>query len=396
MTENKDKVPRNKKKVDFDVTNKSVDINKLKQIELKMMAKYYNLKISGTKTILVLRINDYLKKSEFAIKIQKQVRGYFVREMFKLISLKSDKCVNESDFYSLEPLNEINFYKLFSYTDEKNFTYGFDIQSLMILYCKNGKINNPYNRDKLSLINMMNIFSLYAKVNIIYKFDVELNVYLPTLRQFTIHNINGNYTIPDTVSSSIIRVIENLENQDQNQTLIIPIIPNVPDFILLIPVENQNVFTIGVLMNKLKDINTSLVDRRGKSLETRIRELFIEIELLGNFNDSTWMTNLDIINLYQLYLNLIELWEYRGNMDHIMKVRIYPFGDPFVRNVNLFAMDLTREDILTLSLRVMENLVFSGVDIEDRKIGAMHVISVLTSVSIRARREYQWLFESWI
>jgi hypothetical protein len=242
---------------------------------------------------------------------------------------------------------------------------------------------------------MMDIFSMYAKVNILFKFDVELNVYLPNLNQFMIHNLNGTYTIPDFDTA-----IENLEYQYQNQnvqTLIIPIVPNVPDFMLLIPVENQNVFNMAVLINKLKDIHISLIERREKSLETRVRELFIEIEMLGNFNDSTWLTNLDIINIYQLYLNLIELWQYRGNMDHTMKVKIYPFGDPFYNiNGNIFTMDLTRDDILKISIRVMENFIFSGVDIEDRKIGAMHVISVLTSVSVRARREYQWLYEPWI
>jgi hypothetical protein len=398
MSDNKLKKRRiiqKKDVVDFDVTRKNIDMDKLKQFELKMIAKYYNLKISGSKTVLKLRIDDYHKKSKFATIIQKNIRCFFVRELFKLIASKSQNYVNESDFYSLEPLKDIIFHNLYSYTDEKNFTYGFDIKSIMILYCKTGKVINPYNRNKLSFINMMDIFSMYAKVNILFKFDVELNVYLPNLNQFMIHNLNGTYTIPDFDTA-----IENLEYQYQNQnvqTLIIPIVPNVPDFMLLIPVENQNVFNMAVLINKLKDIHISLIERREKSLETRVRELFIEIEMLGNFNDSTWLTNLDIINIYQLYLNLIELWQYRGNMDHTMKVKIYPFGDPFYNiNGNIFTMDLTRDDILKISIRVMENFIFSGVDIEDRKIGAMHVISVLTSVSVRARREYQWLYEPWI
>jgi hypothetical protein len=395
MSENKLKKRRIIKKKDvvvFDVTRKNIDMDKLKQFELKMIAKYYNLKISGSKTVLKLRIDDYHKKCQYATIIQKNIRCFFVRELFKLIASKSENFVNESDFYSLEPLNDITFHNLYSYTDENNFTYGFDIKSIMMLYCKTGKVINPYNRNKLSFINMMDIFSMYAKVNILFKFDVEINVYLPNLRQFMIHNIDETYTITD--------INENIEyrNQNQNiQTLIIPNVPNVPDFILLIPVENQNVFNMAVLINKLKDIHISLIERREKSLETRVRELFIEIEMLGNFNNSNWLTNLDIINIYQLYLNLIELWQYRGNMDHIMKIKIYPFGDPF-HNIsgNIFTTDLTRDDILKISIRVMENLIFAGVDIEDRKIGAMHVISVLTSVSMEARREYQWLYEPWI
>ena len=42
----------------------------------------------------------------------------------------------------------------------------------------------------------------------------------------------------------------------------------------------------------------------------------------------------------------------------------------------------------------MENMVYSGVDEDHRKIGALHVLSALTVVSSGARETMPWLYES--
>ena len=42
----------------------------------------------------------------------------------------------------------------------------------------------------------------------------------------------------------------------------------------------------------------------------------------------------------------------------------------------------------------MENLIYSSVDIEYRKIGALHSLTALTVVSHGARRALPWLYES--
>jgi hypothetical protein len=42
----------------------------------------------------------------------------------------------------------------------------------------------------------------------------------------------------------------------------------------------------------------------------------------------------------------------------------------------------------------MENMVYSGVDEEYRKIGCFHALSALTIVSYPARAALPWLYES--
>ena len=51
-------------------------------------------------------------------------------------------CVNDKDFFTLEPINEIDIYDFFSFKDEKDFIYGFDLNSLIIMMKKPGSLYN--------------------------------------------------------------------------------------------------------------------------------------------------------------------------------------------------------------------------------------------------------------
>jgi hypothetical protein len=113
----------------------------------------------------------------------------------------------------------------------------------------------------------------------------------------------------------------------------------------------------------------------------------MEIDRLGQYTKSRWLLSLSPLNLINLYTNLEAIWSWRGNLRISLKRRIYPFGDPFINRT-------ARGNDLEYCTLVMENLVYSGIDIEDRKIGALHVISALTSVSIEARIQYDWLYET--
>ena len=54
------------------------------------------------------------------------------------------------------------------------------------------------------------------------------------------------------------------------------------------------------------------------------------------------------------------------------------------------------EDLQNLCLSVIEDMVYTGVDVEYRTLGALHVLSVLTIVSYSAREAMPWLYESLI
>ena len=88
----------------------NVQLNKLKLHELKYIAKHNTLKITGTKTILIERISELFKLTKPVVKIQSVFRRWIVQESLKMRgpSLKKRSvCVNDTDFVSMEPIDEI-------------------------------------------------------------------------------------------------------------------------------------------------------------------------------------------------------------------------------------------------------------------------------------------------
>ena len=107
------------------------------------MLKYYKQKTSGNKQELIFLLYNYLKYSNYAILIQKMVRGHLRRYLNKLRGpgFNSD-CVNETDFYTLEDLKNLDSSQFYSFKDKDNFVYGFDICSIYNMIVKEKQKKN--------------------------------------------------------------------------------------------------------------------------------------------------------------------------------------------------------------------------------------------------------------
>lgn len=125
--------------------------------QLKIIVKHYKIKQSGNKNEVQLRIYRYLVLSKQIITIQRVFRGYLYRNYIAIRGpgLKNrNKCVNPTDFLSMEELQTIDNNQFFSYEDKDGFIYGFDILSLFNLIQETRRstrilrrdIKNPYNR----------------------------------------------------------------------------------------------------------------------------------------------------------------------------------------------------------------------------------------------------------
>ena len=75
---------------------------------------------------------------------------------------------------------------------------------------------------------------------------------------------------------------------------------------------------------------------------------------------------------------------------------ISPYYSPFEGIFNRISQNTTIEplQIKFACLIVMENMVYSGIDEDHRKIGTFHALSALTIVSSGARLAMPWLYES--
>lgn len=160
----------------------SIISNNYKVPQLKKICKFYKLKSSGNKQILIESIYKYLYKSKFVISIQKIVKGYLCRKWCNSHGpayLKREICNNKSDFFTMEDLSCIPINQFYSYKDKDNFIYGFNIISLYTLWSKaiekNQTALNPYNRNSLpsnTIKNIRNVVRLSRNL----KFDIEIQI----------------------------------------------------------------------------------------------------------------------------------------------------------------------------------------------------------------------------
>ena len=350
-----------------------INLKKYKLPELKTIIREYNLTRTGNKDILIGRIQDLFEKMRTSTKIQKTFRGWLVRRSF---SLRGDAlrnriiCVNDTDFITLEPLHEMPYELFYSYKDEKDFIYGFSLVSLMQLIKNKTPLKNPYNREKFPDNCIKDIISLNNITKIIYKDLVEEVDFYQT------NNLLRRKPLTRHVSDLTRNVNENsvFSREYYNPTII------------------PGTYNVSEMNNKYNLI----IESRTKTIQTRINNLFMEIDQLGNYTQSTWFSNLDRIGCLRFYRCLCDLWGYRAQLSYEIKKKICPFIEPFA---NIFSRsvlynDAPLEDFQILCITVMENLIYSGFDDEYRKISAFHLLSALTVVSAPARLSLPWLYES--
>ena len=361
----------------------NVQLNKLKLHELKYIAKHNALKITGTKTILIERISELFKLTKPVVKIQSVFRRWIVQESVKMRgpSLKKRSiCVNDTDFVSMEPLDEIPTELFYSYQDSKSFIYGFNLSSLIQVLQKNlrtnEKMENPYNREIIDGRIVLQILRLYRFCFIIYPDFIKENA------KFVKNNVQVALRTP-----LIQRTLPHLNNfnnfrADDQATI----------FAEYTPVVMAN---YQVSQDQYERINR-LREIRNMTIDQRVNNLFIEIDHLGNYTQASWFNLLERNEYIIFYRNLYEIWYYRNMFTRDVRYGICPFLSPFynVGNIRNIIYNMNTADLKQLCLISFENLVYTGVDDDHRKLGTMHALSALTLVSLGARVSLPWLYDS--
>lgn len=321
----------------------------------------HDFTLMGTKKVLYEKLKYFFEQQRLAIIIQKTARRYLTKVVLDLIGpakFNRKLCVNDSDFYTMEPLTNIPFDNFYSYKDKENFVYGFELSSL-IQYIKvkekSGEIRrmkNPYNRD-----------SMKREIPKIYKLHHLIRV------------ING--TIPKRELPTRIQArprSSSHHNDLRSRTLSIGIDSN---------------YNHALMLETIREM-------RSKSNEQRTRELFIVIDQLGNYSDYNWFLNLDRGCYLRYYRILKDIWTHRAQIPTYTKIKICPLWDPFGMFSNVHIGELTTEQLMSRCLCVMEDMVYTGVEQQYRTIGSLHVLSVLTVINREARSNMPWLYESLI
>lgn len=354
---------------------------------------YKKVKLTGTKGELRQSVYNFYHHTFHCIKIQLKFNSFLRRKLNKLRGpalSNREICVNETDFYSLDPIREIPNQQFFSYEEiakeeegnsKKSCYYGFDIASIYNLILSDNGVeneyglsrrlifnesNNPYNRNKLPHNIVRDILKIIKLDRILSRKRVLKNKKM-TKNQMMNNNVNNNNYEYDN---------NNYVAQDNN---------------------NAIVGSGGGGMNIALPQDVLTPHQRFRQ---HVLRLFQTINALGHYSDPEWFVALTYEQHITFLRELIDIWNYRAELSPQARRTIYPpYGDPFPHYVlgwvtHQFYIYLSPENIININLTVIERFIASAVSEGDRCLGSNFILCALTLVSIPAREALPWLYQS--
>jgi hypothetical protein len=122
--------------------------------------------------------------------------------------------------------------------------------------------------------------------------------------------------------------------------------------------------------------------------ENKVLSTFQHINSLGNYADHNWLLELDAIQLTRFLSELNDIWAYRAGLTNETRMLICG-TNPFytIRNASY-------DELREITLITVNNLVYSGETDEYKQLGAMYVLTALTTVSFAAANALPWLYAS--
>lgn len=320
------------------------EYDKMKLHELKPILKGLGLKISGNKSKLVERLQTYKIQAKRVIDIQRAFRGYMARLWIRLKKGNQKPCVNEADFYTMEPIDEIPFYYYIHYTEDKSQTnYTFNIMSLCTMISKSGKFENPYTRENMK----PTCGSKLAKI-------IRLTMIL----------------FPD---NEIITELKEVYVGDKIQ----------------VQSGRQSVRVMNETRQNVRPTQEPI------SVDRRITELFIAIDTLGHYTQKEWFLQLSNTQVCTLVMRINALW---ATTTPDVRRDISPNVSPFsVQNtgVTRMSLDRTLDENRLIAVKVGESLIHNGINNEYKIMGVMFFLTGLTTVSYAARLQMPWLYDNY-
>ena len=149
------------------------------------------------------------------------------------------------------------------------------------------------------------------------------------------------------------------------------------------------------ICTQIKDVNEDISIK--KSIELRALSLFQNIDALGNYSNAQWFLNLNIQQLIKMTRELFEIWAYRAPLSIETKRAICPpLGNPFTRFVNYSQIQTNQniDEVRKFNLDILEKFVNTGIDRDNKCLGAYYVLGSLTLVSEDAASSLPWLYQA--
>jgi hypothetical protein len=345
-------------------------IHSLKIADLKHTLKTNGMPVSGKKNELIHRVVSFYKKIRHALNIQRVFRGFLVRESERMRGEgypDRTKCLNDTDFHTMDSVCDIPREEFFSYRDLAGFVYGFNVFSLMAMFNRNRKIENPYNREDMPVPIVCKVFSLYKKILILYPLSCNLTRF---------HIVSSDF--------EQIRAQETRRREDEDASE--SATTTTDDAAILSDGESDD--------DDMNSVELQMSHLQYYSTAERISMVFERMsELMDRTCRPQWFLNLNKNEYARFYNYYYTWWSKSSTMTERYTRSIYPLDDPFheMPQVN----ESTNEEFLRgCCMELIERMVYSGDGEHWQRNGAKHTLMILTVVSREARNAFPHLFDA--
>lgn len=337
------------------------------------MLRKDGLNIQCSRDKLINALKNHQQRMSCLIRIQTCWRRHLARSFYSLKKPRND-CANDSDFCTMDPIQEIPIEELFCFKSTPiSPYYGFNIISLLNYFYKSRStiLLNPYNREIISLkIVSKWIYFIKKFEPLLYNKIISESYYKYFLNKKNGRNHHQPITQPPVELPPLLpiaaaptnQIVANLITNDNN-----------PDY----PIQYNQVI---VFEEDHITLQHHLMEIQRLQINMRIQELFIDFDLCGNYTSAVWFLQLTLRFLKSFYMKLKELWR---NLPSVIQQSICTIGDPFYL-VNVQNLNVSFQEMKLACVRIMEYITYGTHNKEDQKLGVFQILIALASVSYPA------------
>jgi len=121
-----------------------------------------------------------------------------------------------------------------------------------------------------------------------------------------------------------------------------------------------------------------------EEIEMKMKDVFYKINMLDNYTSHIWFKNLAHDQLIDLYTKIEDIWNYRSNMTFDSKKKIVKDGIAFAISSNIIRSYTSKAKLQNILLDEFNRMITEGVDINEKKLGAILILTGMVEVSFEA------------
>ena len=118
--------------------------------------------------------------------------------------------------------------------------------------------------------------------------------------------------------------------------------------------------------------------------EMKIKDVFYQINMLDNYTNPNWFKKLELYQLMELYIRTEDIWNYRSSMDLESKKKIVNNGTVFNIPAHIIKTLKSKIKLQNIILDDYLRLITEGINREEKKLGAILILTGLVEVSVDA------------